>query len=64
MRLERWMHEWDVFALIMAVGLLTGLLTFMAFDVHPGTCRHVVTHALGKMHAPAKAHLTWVCDRP
>jgi hypothetical protein len=58
MRLERWLHEWDVFLLILAVGLLTGLITYMAFDTHPASCH------LALSHLPGRAHFTWVCSRP
>jgi hypothetical protein len=55
---KRRLREWDVFLLIMAAGVLTGLITFMAFDGHPGACRQ----AMG--HAPGRAHMAWVCDHP
>jgi hypothetical protein len=59
MRLERWLHDWDIFLAIMLTGLLTGLITFMAFDPHPAACRHLVT-----AHVPGRAHIAWVCSRP
>lgn len=58
MKLERWLHEWDVFILIMTVGILTGLITFMAFNPSPGSCRQALAHT------PGKAHITWACERP
>jgi hypothetical protein len=57
-KLERWLHEWDTFLLIMAVGILTGLITFMAFSPHPAACRQALAHA------PGKAHITWACEHP
>jgi hypothetical protein len=58
-RLGALLRDWDVFLAIMAAGLLTGLIVFMAFDGHPGACRHLVT-----AHTPGRVHLTWVCSRP
>lgn len=64
MRLERWLHEWDALLIILAVGLLTGLITFMATDTHPAAClRMVNTTVAGKFHVPARS-LTWVCGHP
>jgi hypothetical protein len=58
MKLERWLHEWDVFILIMAVGVLTGLITFMAFNPHPASCQQMMAHSAGR------THFAWVCDHP
>lgn len=59
MRLERWLHDWDVLLVILAVGLLTGLAVFMAADTHPDACRQAVNH----MHVPIRS-FTWVCSHP
>lgn len=63
MRLERWLHAWDVFLLIMFIGLLTGLITFMVTDTHPAACRHTISHTAGRMHIPVRS-ATWVCQHP
>lgn len=54
----RFEQDWSVLLLIFAVGLLTGLIVFMAADQHPDACRSAI------MHVPGRAHLTWVCSRP
>ena len=56
--MRRWLRDWDVFLAIMLAGLLTGLVTFMAFDAHPAACRQALARA------PGRAHLAWVCSRP
>lgn len=58
MRLRRWLREWDALLVIFAVGLLTGVITFMVTGTHPARCHAAVSHL------PGKAHFTWVCSRP
>lgn len=57
--MRRLLEAWDVFLVIMAAGLLTGLVTFMATDGNPPACRHAVSH----MHVPLRS-FTWVCAHP
>jgi hypothetical protein len=57
-KLERWLHEWDTFILIMAVGVLTGLIVFMAFNPSPASCQRMVVHSAGR------TPLSWVCEHP
>jgi hypothetical protein len=58
-RVRRWLREWDTFLLIMAAGVLTGLITFMAFDPSPAGCQAAITH----MYVPVRS-FTWVCQHP
>lgn len=54
-RFRRWLDDWDVFLMIMLTGLLTGLITFMASDAHPGGCHRALA---------GRPALAWVCERP
>jgi hypothetical protein len=58
MKMERFFNDWDVFILIMAVGVLTGLIFMMSFNPGPESCHHVLVHAIGR--GPA----TWMCGPP
>jgi hypothetical protein len=58
-RLRRWLHYWDALIVIMAVGVLTGLITFMATSPSPAACHA----AASRMHVPVRS-LTWVCSHP
>jgi hypothetical protein len=58
MKPGRWFRDWDTFLLIMAVGILAGLITFMANDHNPAQCHTAISHL------PGRAHLIWVCSRP
>lgn len=57
--LSRWLRDWDVFLVIMAAGVLTGLITWMVLDPAPAACQHAITH----MHVPMSS-FTWVCAHP
>lgn len=59
MRLERWLHDWDVFLLITLTGLLTGLAVFMATGANLAACRYAASHA----HIPARSY-AGVCEHP
>ena len=53
----RFLRDWDVFLVILATGLLAGLVTFMAADTHPAACRHATVHG-------AVRSFTWICAHP
>lgn len=53
--LGRWFRDWDVFLAIMATGLLTGLIVFMATDSHPAGCHRVLA---------GRPVLAWICSHP
>lgn len=56
--MRRLMLDWDVILVILAVGLLTGLITFMAEYPHPvQACHALAVHA---PHLPVR----WVCAHP
>lgn len=57
-RFRRFLDAWDVLIVIMAAGLLTGAITFMATDTHPDQCRAAVSHL------PGRPHFEWVCQHP
>lgn len=56
MKLERWLYEWGTFILILMLGLLAGIITYLAGL--PGPCS---AHAGA---GPGRAHLAGICREP
>ena len=55
--MRRLFRDWDVLLVVFAAGLLTGLIVFMATDVHVQACHRVLSHSF-------TTRFTWVCSKP